>query len=78
MKAIIVNTNHRGSPVFGDKINNYDFCIAFSLGKDDVSVSLYSVNMDVCPIAQKYGGGGHEGASGCHMTREQFKKDFMV
>ncbi len=78
MKAIMVNTTYKGSHVFGDKINDYDFCIAFRLGKEDVSVSFYSVNTDVSLIAKKYGGGGHDGASGCSMSKEQFKKDFMI
>ena len=76
--AIMVNTNYKGSPIFGDKINDYAFCICFRLNKDDVSLSFYSVNIDVSKIANKYGGGGHAGASGCSISKDDFKKDFMI
>ena len=60
----VCNSTTRSSTLFGDKINDYDFVSAYTHDGDQFSVSLYSVNMDVRFLAEKYGGGGHERACG--------------
>jgi oligoribonuclease NrnB/cAMP/cGMP phosphodiesterase (DHH superfamily) len=57
-------------------IKNYDILISFAFNGDKYMVSLYSdeKKTDVSKIAQKYGGGGHQGASGFTCTELPFKK----
>lgn len=44
-----------------------------------VYVTLYSIgDLDVSQVALEYGGGGHENASGFHVTLERWLKDFVV
>jgi len=45
----------------------------------EVYVTLYSIgDLDVSQVALEYGGGGHENASGFHVTLERWLKDFVV
>lgn len=52
------------SEMFGDKLDEYDICIA-TVYKDGLwKISLRSNKVDVSKIAQKIGGGGHARAAG--------------
>lgn len=44
--------------------SKYDILVPFCFDGSLYTYSLYSTNVDVSKIAQKYGGGGHKGASG--------------
>ncbi len=61
-----VNIVKMGSMAFGDKMKQYDACIAFVYDGKNFSVSLYSEkpNIDCSIICKKHGGGGHKGAAG--------------
>jgi oligoribonuclease NrnB/cAMP/cGMP phosphodiesterase (DHH superfamily) len=66
-RALVLN--HSGnSKVFGNKFYDYDICILWNYnGKTKKFIySLYTADksIDVAKIAEKFGGGGHPGASG--------------
>ena len=67
--------NIRGSGDIGQKIREmgyeigYCYSDSFQNGEIKTFVSLYSDRVDVSIIAQKYGGGGHQGAAGFHFNR---------
>jgi len=65
-----------GSEAFGDRMKTHDICLSFEYLGDKWIVGLYSENkdIDVGKIAQKYGGGGHAGASGLECKELPFKK----
>ncbi len=65
-----------GSEAFGDRMKKYDICLSFAYLGDSWTVGLYSdgKGIDVGKIAQKYGGGGHKGASGLICKELPFKK----
>ena len=64
-KAIALNLYRFGSAAFGEHFKKYPICIAYIHDGHQYTVSLYSDNkVDVSKVAQKYGGGGHEGAAG--------------
>lgn len=64
-KVFATNFYQFGSKGFGNKMDKYDFCIAYIHDGRNFTVSLYSIkNIDVSEIAKKYGGGGHKGAAG--------------
>ncbi len=68
-KAIVVNLGRCSSLVFSDiwDPNEHDLMISFAINKEQkIAVSIYSdkPEIDVSKIAQKFGGGGHAGASG--------------
>ena len=71
-KALILNRDGF-SQVFGDKINDYDVCILWRYIGGKYVYSIYSTKVDVSKIAEKYGGGGHPGASGFSSTELLFK-----
>ncbi len=68
--------NLRGSGDLGEHIRNCGYEIAYcyidNLVDGDLFtfVSLYSKEVDVAKIAQRFGGGGHRGAAGFHFKRE--------
>ncbi|MEA3349358.1 MAG: hypothetical protein U9Q82_01910 [Chloroflexota bacterium] len=68
--------NLRGSGDLGEHIRNCGYEIAYCYidglldGKLYTYVSLYSNEVDVAKIAQRFGGGGHAGAAGFHFERE--------
>ena len=68
-KILCLNSTTRTSEVFGDKVKDYDFVSVYTHTGKVFSVSLYSVNMDVNHIAEKFGGGGH--ARACGFTCEK-------
>jgi oligoribonuclease NrnB/cAMP/cGMP phosphodiesterase (DHH superfamily) len=67
--------NQRGSGDLGSQIRNLGYEIGYcyvdkiSEGQLMTYVTLYSDNVDVSQIAQKFGGGGHVGAAGFHFPR---------
>jgi len=64
-KAAVVNCGLVDSKIFGDLLSkNYDIGIMYVEDGDKLKVSLRSERIDVSKIAVKYGGGGHQGASG--------------
>ena len=54
--------------------SKYDILIPFCFDGNLYTYSLYSTNVDVSKIAQKYGGGGHKGASGFQSKELVFRK----
>ncbi|MBC8331297.1 MAG: hypothetical protein H8E28_04880 [Anaerolineae bacterium] len=67
--------NQRGSGDLGEHIRNHGYEIAYCYidnfldGELFTFVSLYSKEIDVAKIAQRFGGGGHAGAAGFHFKR---------
>ncbi|MFW5895674.1 MAG: DHH family phosphoesterase [archaeon] len=71
--CIVCNVGNVSSKLFDSLEDEYDIKIAFAFNGDDYIVSLYSTFIDVSIIAEKYGGGGHEGAAGFVCKRLPFK-----
>ncbi len=64
-KAFATNFYQFGSKGFGERMEKYDFCVAYIHDGKRFTVSLYSVKgVDVSEICKRYGGGGHKGAAG--------------
>jgi len=67
--------NHNGSGDIGQQVRNMGFEIAYCYidnlqnGELITFVTLYSSEIDVSKIAQRFGGGGHSGAAGFHFKR---------
>jgi oligoribonuclease NrnB/cAMP/cGMP phosphodiesterase (DHH superfamily) len=67
--------NIRGSGDIGEQVRSlgYDmaYCYADNLHNGEITtyVSLYSKDVDVSIIANRFGGGGHPGAAGFHFKR---------
>lgn len=64
LRCLAVNSIRRSSLVFGDRLKDYDMCIAYVYDGKKWTVSLYSETIKVNEIAMRYGGGGHSGATG--------------
>lgn len=64
--AYVLTIGNANSKFFGNKINDYDFCITQGFDGEKWNVSVYSnkKNMDCSKLAQHFGGGGHKGAAG--------------
>lgn len=62
--CIACNRGNISSKLFNSVEEEYDILIAYIFNGEQYTVSLYSTKIDVSEIAEKYGGGGHEGASG--------------
>lgn len=62
--AIVLNAGQVGSTVFDSVRGKYDIMISMVWNGKLWMMSLYSTTIDVAVLAQKYGGGGHKGASG--------------
>ncbi len=63
-RCYAVNFNAFGSDVFGEYYQRYPICVCFVFDGNRYNVTLYSQNMDVLPIALRFGGGGHRRAAG--------------
>ena len=75
-KAFATNFYQFGSKGFGDKMEQYDFCIAYIHDGQRFTISLYSIKgVDVSEICKKYGGGGHKGAAGFVTDKVPFQKE---
>lgn len=63
---LAVNHNERGAWAFEDHPERHavDGCLSFHWDGTHWSFSIFSDNVDISPIAVKYGGGGHKGAAG--------------
>lgn len=63
----VCNSPIGNSSLFGDKLNEYDMCIAYHFNGTDAKFSFYSREngMHVNEFAEKFGGGGHPHAAGC-------------
>lgn len=66
-KVICLNTQSRGSMIFGDKLKDYDYAVCYYLTDNGCKNTLYSKSggIDVSVIAKSFGGGGHAHAAGC-------------
>jgi oligoribonuclease NrnB/cAMP/cGMP phosphodiesterase (DHH superfamily) len=68
--------NDRGTGDMGEAIRQAGYEIAYCYvetvrsGQRQTFVTLYSADVDVSVIAKKYGGGGHRGAAGFSLHRE--------
>ena len=67
-KALVINADGN-SWLFGDEFSKYELCMLWVYDGNIYNYSLYSDQtksspLDVSKIAEKYGGGGHPGASG--------------
>jgi len=76
LNCYAVNLFKMGSMAFGDKLTNYDACIAFVFDGERFTVSLYSDKpaIDCSEICRRHGGGGHKGAAGFTCDMLPFKK----
>jgi len=63
-RCCALNRGKLNSLVFGDRIKEFDICIAFVWDGKIWAVSLYSERVKVNDIAVQFGGGGHPGAAG--------------
>ncbi len=72
--AIICNTPLKSSTIF-DSVKNKKLMIVYAYNGNIWTISLYSKSIDCSIIAQKYGGGGHKGASG--FTCKSLPKEFF-
>ena len=64
-KALCANIGKIGSEFFGEgALDDWPILSTFVYDGEKFVVSLYSSQVDVGRIAEKYGGGGHPGASG--------------
>lgn len=75
LKCLVVNQK-TNSWVFGDKYNEYPLVMVWVFNGEKYTYSIFSSNPDVdcSKIAEKYGGGGHKGASGFSSAELLFKK----
>lgn len=64
LSCIVCNIGMVSSKLFESLDKDYDILIKYVFDGNQYIVSLYSKNVDVSEIAEKYGGGGHEGAAG--------------
>ena len=64
-KCLVVN-RQANSLIFGDKMKAYPLVVNWAYDGTRYKYSIYSEdpNIDCSKIAEKYGGGGHKGASG--------------
>jgi oligoribonuclease NrnB/cAMP/cGMP phosphodiesterase (DHH superfamily) len=74
-RCFAMNLGYCNSEYF-NSINEseYDILISFCFDKNIWTYSLYSSTVNVAKIAQKYGGGGHKGASGFQSKEVIFNK----
>ncbi len=74
-KGYATNFYQFGSKGFGEKMQEYDFCVAYIFDGRWFTVSLYSEKIDVSEICKKHGGGGHSGAAGFTCETLPFKRN---
>jgi len=75
-KILVANTVEFTSEFFGELINDYPFVAVYCHSGKMFKISLYSVNMDIVDIAQKYGGGGHARACGFTTKEIPFRRHY--
>lgn len=76
-RAFATNFYQFGSQGFSDRMEQYDFCIAYIHDGKRFSVSLYSVkDVDVSQICKRHGGGGHRRAAGFVCETLPFNKAY--
>lgn len=68
------NKGVSGSELFHSLSKDYDILISFGFDGLRWTVSLYSTNVDVSLIAQKFGGGGHKNAAGFQCATLPFRR----
>jgi len=72
-RTLVVNL--RGSGDIGQQVRDMGYEMAYCYvdnlhnGEINTFVSLYSAEVDVAVIAERFGGGGHSGAAGFHFER---------
>lgn len=76
IKCLVVNRSCN-SLIFGDLINDYPIVAIWAFDGEKYKYSIYSNKNDVncSKIAERYGGGGHKGASGFTSNKMIFKKE---
>ncbi|MCK9615961.1 MAG: hypothetical protein M0R48_10825, partial [Candidatus Omnitrophica bacterium] len=69
-RVLAVNSQEKGSMVFGEQLKDYDFCISFKFTPQCWIYGVYSLTNDCAEFCHRfYGGGGHSAAAG-FQTRE--------
>jgi oligoribonuclease NrnB/cAMP/cGMP phosphodiesterase (DHH superfamily) len=81
-KAVCVNACGVNSTVFDSNYDEekHDVMIPFFYDGESYNLSFYTTkdSVDCSQIAKMFGGGGHERASGCKMSKEQFHNLFLA
>ena len=68
-KCLVINRSCN-SLIFGDKVKEYPIVALWAYNGDQYRYSIYSEQgVDCSKIAEKYGGGGHKGASGFTLNK---------
>ena len=75
LKCLVVNQK-TNSWVFGDRYNDYPIVMVWVFNGEKYTYSIFSSNpkVDCSKIAEKYGGGGHNGAAGFNSNELLFKR----
>ena len=62
----VLTLGNANSKYFGNKIDEYDYCVTQGFDGEKWNISVYSnkPNKDCSKFARVFGGGGHKGASG--------------
>ena len=70
-----LNCGNMNSDYYGPEIFNHDICCNYCFNGNKVKVSLYSQTpgIDCGAIARNFGGGGHPGAAGFSIPKEQIR-----
>lgn len=76
LHCYVMNVYRYGSQMFGEKIKQYDACIAFAYDGKKFTVSMYSGDDKpiVNQVCKKYGGGGHNHAAGFICEKLPFER----
>jgi len=75
LKCFATNIYKFGSKGFGDRMKEYDACIAYAHDGNKFTVSMYSDKdgVDVSKVCKEQGGGGHRSAAGFTAAELPFK-----
>lgn len=74
-KCAVMNLARMGMRAFNARSKEYPICISYGFDGEQYAISLYSdLGINVRTLAEKYGGGGHEGASGFQCKELPFTK----
>lgn len=76
LRCYALNIYRTGSMAFGNRMEEYDACLAFIYDGRMWTVSMYSTKpeVDCSAICKKHGGGGHKGASGFQCQQLPFTR----
>jgi len=74
LKCFAVNLKIFGSFTFGNRMEEYDACLAFVFDGINWQVSIFSKETDVSEVAKKFKGGGHKNAAGWVCKELPFKR----